>query len=266
MKSVFQYKDYRAFLNAWIEAQPGRGTKIRLSEAMGISPSMMSLVLKGDKTLSPEQATELIEYLSLNDLEGDYFLVMLEIDRAGSHKLKQRLNKKKETLLKASNEISSRIQKDRELTEDQKSIYYSSWLYTGLRNLSACSNTQTLRKISEHLAIPVEVLQPIVDFLIENDLCKLEKGELTYNAKSIHLGSASPYVNQHHKNWRNKAFEKMDLRKEQDLFFTGPMSLSKEACEEIRKLLPTFIQQVMKVAGPSDSEVVSCLNIDWFEW
>lgn len=266
MISVFEYQDYREFLRVWIDSQPGRGASSRLAEAMNISPSMVSMVMKGEKNLTAEQAADLVEFLALNELEGDYFFVLLEIGKAGSHKLTQRLQKKKESILLQAQKISSRVKKDLELSEEQKSIYYSSWLYTGIRNLSACSQTQDVHRMAKHLHLPSEVLQPIVEFLVENGLCKLEKGQLTYGPKNTHLGSESPYVSQQHRNWRNKAFERMEYRREQDLFYTCPMSLSVEAYKEVRKLLPTVIQQVLKIVEPSASEKVACFNIDFFEW
>ncbi|MGZ3743368.1 MAG: DUF4423 domain-containing protein [Pseudobdellovibrionaceae bacterium] len=169
-------------------------------------------------------------------------------------------------MLKQARKISSRVKKDLELSEEQKSIYYSSWLYTGVRNLSACPNTQDIHKMAEHLKIPYEVLQPVVEFLVANGLCKLEKGHLSYGPQNTHLGAESPYVNQQHRNWRLKANEKMEHRREKDLFYTCPMSLSEKAFEDVRNFLPTVIQQVLKIVGPSVSEEVACFNLDFFEY
>lgn len=58
----------------------------------------------------------------------------------------------------------------------------------------------------------------------------------------------------------------MELKKDKDIFFTSPMSLSKEAAAEIKNMIPSIIQNVMKIAGPSESETTYCLNIDWFEF
>jgi len=266
MISVFDFQNYRKFLMAWIDSQNERGTSGRLASAMNMSPSMMSLILKGEKNLSQEQATELVEYLGLNDIETDYFFVILEVDKSGSHKLTQRLLRKKETILKQASKISTRINKDLELSDEQKSIYYSTWLYTGVRNLSACSGNQDIHKMAEHLKIPFEIIQPIVEFLVENKICNLEKGQLSNGPQNTHLGNDSPYVNQQHRNWRVKGFEQMELRRETDLFYTCPMSLSQEAYEHVRKILPNVIQQILKIVGPSSSEKVACLNFDFFEW
>jgi hypothetical protein len=58
----------------------------------------------------------------------------------------------------------------------------------------------------------------------------------------------------------------MENKNDLDVFFTSSMFLSKEADEEVRKMIPHFIQSVMTITGPSDSEVVRCLTLDWFEF
>ena len=103
-------------------------------------------------------------------------------------------------------------------------------------------------------------------FLIENGLCQELNGQISYGPAAIHVDKESPFVNKHHQNWRFRAIQQMELKRDADMYFTSPMSLSKKALEEIRTLLPSIIQQVMKISGPSTSEVVACLNIDWFEF
>jgi hypothetical protein len=48
--------------------------------------------------------------------------------------------------------------------------------------------------------------------------------------------------------------------------FTGPMVLSKEVAVEIRKELVSMIERVTKKVGPSKSEQLHCLNVDWFKF
>lgn len=73
-------------------------------------------------------------------------------------------------------------------------------------------------------------------------------------------------MQQHHKNWRIKALEKMPTKQNQNLFYTGPMSMSTEIAEKVRDEIPEFIAKIYKWVGPSSSETVRCLNIDWFEY
>ena len=50
-----------------------------------------------------------------------------------------------------------------------------------------------------------------------------------------------------------------------NVFYTGPGALSHEAAAQMQKMILNFIQEYHKVSGPSESETVRCLNIDWFE-
>ncbi len=266
MVSVFDYKNCRDFLKAWIKEKGGRGGASRLAAAMGISGSMISLIMKGTKNLSLEQGTELAEYLALNEREEEYLFLLIELARAGSHKLTQRLEKKQQSLLQKSRQISNRAKKDKEFTETEKSVYYSSWLFTGVRNLSACPSTRTPKSIASYLGIEMQVLQPVLEFLVAHDLVILEKGQLTYGPQHTHLASDSPYANQQHRSWRIKGMELMERRREEDLFYSCPMSLSKEAFEQIRTWLPSAIEHILKIVGPSPSEEVACFNIDFFRY
>jgi hypothetical protein len=107
----------------------------------------------------------------------------------------------------------------------------------------------------------------IVSFLLEHGLCvQKPTGEIVHSGVSTHVGNDSPHVIKHHQNWRVRGMQRMDTVSDEALFFTGPMALSVETAAEIRKLLPTMIEQIMKIVGPSPSEAGYCLNIDWFEY
>lgn len=165
-----------------------------------------------------------------------------------------------------SRQIGSRVPRNKELSDEQKAIYYSGWIYTGIRNLSAIPEKGSVDDLAEHLHLEPAIVKRAVQFLLENGLCRQIDGQLTYGPAAIHVDKDSPFVNKHHQNWRFQAIQKMERKRDNDLFFTSPMSLSKEAFVKIRELIPNVIQEIMKLSGPSTSETVACLNIDWFEY
>lgn len=57
----------------------------------------------------------------------------------------------------------------------------------------------------------------------------------------------------------------MEKITDEDLYYTGPMALSNEAATEIRKKLVDLVEKATRIAAPSDSEILRCLNIDWFK-
>lgn len=265
MLSIFDFTNYREFLNTWIESQKNKikGPQGRLAKAANISSSLMSMVLSNEKHLNLEQAAEIAEYIGLTDSETDYFYLLIEAGRAGTHKLKKQLNARIEEQRKR---LGNRIKQNIDLSNEIKSIYYSSWAYTGIRNYTATPGSHDVQSIAERFNISTTVAGEILNFLISHGLCKIENELLTYGPKKIHVHADSPFVNKHHQNWRIKALQKMEERKANDLFFTSPMSLSSEAAEKIKTKIPQLIEEIMEISGPSDSEIVRCLNIDWFEY
>ncbi len=266
--SVYEYVDYKKFVLSWLKTQPqgGRGFFTLLANKLGTSNAAISQIFKADRHLSLEQALDLSELLNLAESDSLYFLWLVEYARAGSVKLQKKLLGKIKSEQKAQQQLINRVPKDLTLTDELKSIYYSSWLYTGLRNLVATDKIENLEELALRLKVSPEKTQKALQFLIENLLIVREKGRLKVGPQKTHLESSSPWVIKHHLNWRLKAMEAMQSDEPQNLFYTGPMSLSKDVAEQIRQQLPEFIKQIIDQVGPSDSEVVRCLNIDWFEY
>jgi len=268
MLSIFEFSNYRKYLEAWIESLGERsyGSKGRIAVALGVSSSLISQVLKGEKTFTPDQTSELCDFLGLVEIESDYFHLLVELDRSGRHSYREKLQRKIKLLQDQSRRIGKRVPRAKELTDEQRAIYYSSWLYTGIRNLTAVPNLNQAELIAEHLHLETAVVTRVLRFLVENGLCGEKNGKITYGPASTHVDRESPFVNKHHQNWRLQAISHMERKFDRDVFFTSPMSLSLEAAQEIRTLLPNIIQAIMKISGPSSSELTACLNIDWFEF
>lgn len=55
---------------------------------MGISPSLFSQILKGDRSLSKDDAFELATYLDFNSTERQYWLLLFDYDLATTAALK----------------------------------------------------------------------------------------------------------------------------------------------------------------------------------
>ncbi|MBL7556052.1 MAG: TIGR02147 family protein [Bdellovibrionaceae bacterium] len=266
--NVFEFRDYKVFLNHWIKEHPkgGRGQLKKMADYVGVSTTLISQVLKADKHFSMETAAEITEYIGLNNKETEYFLLLIEHQRAGAFKLKKILEKRLEREQSAGAQLKNRLKTDRQLSDDEKMQFYSSWMYSAIRILSAVPEMIDAKTISERLNIPLGLTSEIINFLLEKNLCVIENNKLTYGAYRTHIGKDSPFAVKHHQNWRLKGFQPMELRRDEDLFFTQPMALSKDAAEKIRLMLPGIIEQLHSIGGPSESEVVRCLNIDWFEY
>lgn len=266
--SIYDFIDYKAYVRSWIESQPkrGRGILRRMAEEFQMSPTMLSHIFQGDKHLSIEAANDIAEFMSLGDDEFEYLLLLVLYGKAGNFRLQQRLKKKIHLEQKKANQIAKRMKADTELPETSKAIFYSSWLYSGVRNLTACPSYKDVEHIAAHLKVPRNAIQKVIEFLLQNNLCVIKDGKLDVGPQQTHIGSESPLVLKHHQNWRVHGLSKMVEQNEKNLFFTSPMSMSRETAEEIQPLILDLIEGVRKKIRPSPSETVRCLGIDWFEY
>lgn len=265
---IFEYRDYKKFLIEWIKEQPkgGRGQLKKMADGLRVSTTLMSQIISGDKHLSMELAAEVCDYLGMQEKEAEYFILLVEYQRAGAFKLQKIFKNKIEREQKIAAQLQNRIKANKELTSEEKMEFYSSWMYSGIRILSAIPEYSDVESISKKLKLPTNIVAKIVSFLLDHGLCKKENNQITYGPQKTHVGASSPFVNKHHQNWRHQGIYTMDFGRESDLFYTSPMAISQEVAEQIRIMLPSFIEQVMGLANPSESETVRCLNIDWFEY
>lgn len=265
--SIYDHKDYKVYVNEWVKSLPkqGHGEFRKLSLHLGVSTTMISQVFRGEKHLSLEMAYEIGEFIGLNDDEIDYFLLLVEYNRAGSHKLEKQLLKQIVSRQNKAKKLENRIRKDVELSEEVKTIYYSNWYYCAVWILSSIDGFDDVTTIAKKLNMTRQQTQKIVDFLLENQLCRYEKNKLTNGSRSTFISANHPLVTKHHMNFRSLGLNKMALSDDESLFFTGPMSVSKNVAEKIRQELPNFIEQIKKLVGSEEPEVSRCLNIDYFE-
>lgn len=268
--SIFNYQDYKLYVNARFGALPkqGHGEYRRMSQSLKVSTTLISQVFRGDKQLSLEMAADLCDYLRLEDLEAQYFLLLVEYQKSGSTNLKEKLLRRIQEEQKRSLTPRKKpgLSEQKELSPEDKVTYYSSWVYAGIRNLCAVNDFGDVQQIAARLGLPVFHVANIVEFLLSRNLLTEDQGRLQSGPAIVGVPAKSPLMGLHHHNWRLQALQKLAHPEDQNLFFTAPMPMSKEAAQKIRAELPEFISRITKMLSSDESEVVRCLNIDFFEF
>lgn len=267
MESVFLFRDYRKFLLKCFrfKAKNGFGQATKLAEFLGVHNTFVSQVMNGNKSFSDEQALRVTRYLNLNEDEAEFFLLLVKFDKAGTRDYKQHLERQIDKLKTQSQELINRVMYEATLSEEQRAVFYSDWIYSAIRLATLLPSLKTVRALSEHFGVSLEQVQEIVDFLLQANLLKLEKGELCVGPMTTHLDVKSPWVKAHHSNWRQQALNNMSLRDPASLHYSAPMTLSESDAARIREILMKAITDVDAILDPSPSKKLMCLNIDWFE-
>lgn len=265
---IFYFKDYKKFVKNWIESQPkrGHGQYRKMANFLSIGSVNVTQIFNGERHLSQEQALELAEYFGFNALEKEYFVLLIQKERAGSHKLKNFYEEKLLEIRNKSQDLKQILPQETQLTEETKAIFYSRWHYSGIRMLSSIDGYNSISAIAEYYKMPMAKVSKIIQFLLEKGLCIEKDGKIVIGPKSTHLESSSPLVNLHHENWRQVGMKNMEDLTDSELFFTMPCSLSEEALKKIRKEIMILIEKATHIVDEAPSEKLGCLNIDLFKF
>lgn len=262
--SFFALEDYRSYVRTWADAR-GRGEFRRISAHLGIHTTLVSQILNHRKSLTEEQGSKLCAYMGLNSLETDYFLKLIQVERAGTEQLRGVYRRHLDEIRKRADEIKSRVPEARELTEQDRAIFYSSWQHGLVRLLTSIDQFQTAEKISGYLGLSLSRVQEILDFLCSRGLCSFEKGRYVRSPQNTHVESGSSLAVRHHQNWRAKSVDLVEDADSEDLIFTAPVSLSKKDFAKIRAALLATISELSKDISSSPAERVAYLGIDWIK-
>lgn len=264
---IFNFDDFRSFLKAYIRQRPKRGfgEAKKIAEYLSVSSTYFSQVLSGLKQFSQEHAYSLSEYLGFSDLESEYFYYLVSLDRTTSFKLKKFYQKKLVELRKTSLSLNNRVAFKKNLSDEEKSIFYSNHLYSSVSLYTSTSESGvTIEQIEKRFRLTRKKSLDILKFLVEAGLCTIVNGRYKIGTQSTHVGTDSIHLLKHHTNWRLQAIQATENLDESELMYTVQVSLSKKDFNKLREEMVQFIQNFLETVYPSPAEEIANLNIDWF--
>src|SRR4051812_18663642 len=139
---VWSFESYKEFLAALSKNGP-RGVISRLAEAAGCQRSYLSNVLRTHIHLIPDQAFGICRYLSLDETETAYFLLLLEKERAGTAAFRKHLEGELRQLQKEREDLAQRLARKPLQSEADQMIYYSAWHFAAIHILVSIPRFQT---------------------------------------------------------------------------------------------------------------------------
>jgi uncharacterized protein (TIGR02147 family) len=264
--SIFEFSDYRSFLRHYLSGLPkkGRGKAQELAKHLRVHPTVVSQIFSGLREFSEEQALEVGEFLELAPIEAKYFRLLVRIANAGTQKLKSSLNLELNAVKIESKSLLTRVRVEKSLTDSERATFYSSWLYSACRLY--CSTKEMGRSLDEiagKFGVSRVKVLGIMTFLASTGLATLENDRYGMGAQSTFVDRDSPFLPKHLSNWRIRALQSIDSLKDDELMYSGPVSLSRSDFNILRERLADLIKEFTKVVNHSPAEEVACLNIDF---
>lgn len=262
--NIFTFVDYRKYLNALCK----RGTEglalSDLARAINIHLSKLSKVLSGDQNLTPDQAYKISKFLKLDERESEYFITMVHEDRSSDPDFRSHLQRTLKKLKQNRDEPEVMTQPSRPFSQSDEALFYSSTLFAEIWLRSMIEGQNSLKTIAEGVHVNLEVVRQAASFLVQTGLCCIEGDKLVARARDVRLGSEARHITQALTNWRFSGLEKIPRKTPRDLFYSEPMSISDSVYDAIRTILNEAIAQSKRKIATDRSEIVACMNIDFF--
>lgn len=264
--NLFEYLDYKTALNAVLaeKRKTQKGLSRKLAEHLGVHPTLVSQVLTGTKDFTEEQMLSVCEYLGIAKIEVKYLLALLQFERAGSKKLKEHCQEVVEQIRKQALQISERVPRDHQLSDIEKAVFYSSWIYSAVQLLSTLAEPMNFEQICQRLNLTPGKARDTLDFLIQIQMVIEKEGRFFPGSVATHIEKGSPFLIKHHANWRMKAIQAAENLTDEELMYSANISVSKKDFTRLREELMQVIERFVEVVKPSPAEDIAQFNLDFF--
>lgn len=263
---IYQFKDYKSFIIKKIQDNAHiKGYRSQLALAAGCGRSFMSQALNSHIHLTLDHGAGLCEFWDLDNERTDYFLDLMNFERAASRPLRKSLQKRLDAQRAASRRVGKRPMESEALSAGLKeALYYSSWHTAAVHVLTTVPGYQTVRAIAQRLELPSSLVERTLRDLESIGLVQMEKDKWVVKGGSVHLPKASPLSSINQSNWRDRAVRHLGSNPHDGIHYSAIFALSKTDSERLYKLLQEAIEKVVSVVGPSEEEDLVCFNVDYF--
>ena len=267
---IYSFKSYKKYILSWIKSQPqnGRGMLSKIAKQLRTQSSFVSQVFSGNLDLSKDQAYKLCEMLKLDENGINYFLILVDLSRAGTSALKSHLNKEMKRQQELAFKARIKGADSLVLAEEDQQIYYSSWYYSVIHIALTIKKFQSYSVLAQVLGLDISLVEKTIDYLISKDLIRNKNdGTFEIGASKIHLDWNSKSLAKHHSNYRLFTLNSIEKGPElEKIHYSSVISLSHEDVHSLRDQLSEQIKSVrekVKQSYPSDELI--CFNLDFFK-
>jgi uncharacterized protein (TIGR02147 family) len=262
---IYSFSSYKTYLRARIDEEENPwGLLTKLAAAAGCQRSYFSRMLSQETHLTPAQAFGLSRYWGLTNDETEYFLGLLEVERAGTSDYRDHLKRKNEELKRRQEDLAQLVKRNLAVSDERDLEYYSAWFWVAVHALTSIPQFQSESAISEKLGISRSQVRMILNVLEKWGAVYQDGARWKYNAREQHLSKESPLVCFHHSNWRQQAIMDAQRRNPASIHYTVVQSLSRADFERVKQLVLDLIEKSSRIAGPSKEEDLMCLTCDFF--
>ncbi|MFZ4405423.1 MAG: TIGR02147 family protein [Pseudobdellovibrionaceae bacterium] len=264
--NVFTFNDYKDFIRTRIKYAPHSWGHIsKLAEAADCQRSYFSRMLNSEVHLTADHIHNLSEYWQMPENEADFFLLLLEKEKASSASYRNKIETKLKNLKADHENIQKRVQRPIVSLGQKEFTYYSAWYYSALHILVSIPKYQTTSSIAEYLHLDKNWTEQTLQELEQFGLIKKQNSRWTFAGQELHVSKDSPLVVLHHQNWRARAVLDAQQKKPTSLHYTVVQSMNLKTYDQIKEKILQLISESAHLAGPAKEEIMVCMTCDFFQ-
>lgn len=263
--SLYRAPTYKDFLANLLRAKGRRGLLSEIAAAAHCSHSYLSQVIRGKPNLTPDQALAVADHLGLSERDADYFFTLVLRERAGTPRLRARLDQKlraqrDEALAVTRAVVPSNLAN---LLPAAKVRYFRSSIPAAVHTLTACAEFQTPGAIAARLGLTVAEVTEILGELERSGLVLVKGGTgFHHSGEGFHLPAGDPLLPAQHLHWRLRALA--NPMRESDLHYTSTFAIARDDWHQLRADLLQFLTKQRQKIEASGSEDVFAFCCDLF--
>lgn len=264
---LFGFEDYKKYLNQILDQPPigGHGARARLSQALSCQTAYTAQVLRGQAQFTLEQAEKVNVFLKHSEEEAQYFLLLVQLARAGSAELVKRIRTQLKKYKEDRQNLGKRFKIKDILGGEEQARYFSEWYYAAVHALASTKGFENSDQIAQYLKLPRAKVQEVIRFLVETGILKKQRtGGWDVGSTRLHLKRESTLINRHHTNWRLKAVQSLEDYKTEDLHYSSIISVAEADRERIMSLVVELIEKSAKIINETEPTGASALCLDLF--
>lgn len=263
-KSVFAFSTYKAVMKHFLTGEGNRGRLSAAAEALGCQRPFLSRVILEELHLTPDHAFNLSRFLQLDADEREYFMSLVEVERAASLEYRNHHKQKLADLRRKHDSLHERTGRQSLTIDSDQTNYFASWTSTAVHMLTAVPEYQTAGAISARLGLKEKTTLRQLEQLEKLGFVEHARGKWQYKTGESHAKKDSPLVLMHHQNWRSRAVLDAHDFDEDGVHYTAVQTVSREDVAKLRTLMIDFIADSSRIAGPSNPEDAVVILCDFF--
>ncbi len=265
--SVIHFNDEIKYLKERLRLENnGWGLIGKWADMSGCHRPQFSNILAEKAILTMEQAYRLAKGLGLNDVQSEYFLLLVERRRTNLLDYHEHIEKKLRKIREDNERLELRLDRRQSLPSSAPSIYYSAWYWSAVHISTSIPELQNPEVLAYKLGLSIDFILQILHQLSEWGLVfRQSEDRWTWSSGEMHAPKNSPLSALHQNNWRIKAVENAQFFKPQSVHFTGVYSMDKETFLGLKELLINYIEVYNQKAGEAPAEMTVCFNADLFQ-